>query len=643
MINEIKWMWDRWKLMSHPQEDFYRLKQFIQYYIIDKKWYKRPPVFTIEFDPKFNSIYSKQGITQIVNDTFENDIKKYPLLNTVINDIINNNYWNYDFKNKIDVESIFVHKINDFDINRGEVKYVYELSRLYFLPIIIAYAIAKNDHTLLDKTTDILYKWYKQNPFLGSIAWKSGNVVGIRTVILTYYRQLLVLSGFKTDTSFDLLFNHLISLHYKFLISHLSLYSSKGNHHIGEIAGIIAITSCFSFKNSERTFMQYTDELCQEIHRLIHNDGMNKEQSTRYQASYINLLMTSLLFANKKGYNISGEVKSRIKEAYDLLLKLQIKGDVFFQIGDDDSAQLIYPYPDTKYNIFRSMLNDASILWNKEKDPDYHFDLRNYLIFGDDGLNKYNKSENRTKYQEICLLKESGYFIIKDNLVNLLMDVGELGLRPTMCHGHSDILNISLFYKQEPILVDTGAYQYNQYYKKYRDYFHGVHAHNTISVDNREQAKLGRGMFWMNYPNITIREYSLDEKFPFCEAEHDGYCREGINVIHKRRIEYHTDKNKIVIKDTINGDDNHKIFFYLQFHPQADVYQKGNQIFVNSGKAKVTITNPLLDNGKLYKGNEEIPLGWYSSQYDKIEPSYTFRMIQDIDTHFEMETIILLN
>lgn len=641
-MNKIKWVIDRWKIMQHPYEEWYRIKQQIQYHITDKKWYKNPPVKNaFHFHPLWENKYSIDTLCKIVSFN-EDDMKAFNLLNVKIPDILSHSLWNYDAKNKKIASKEFVHLIDDFDYSKGEVKYVYELSRLYHFPCCAAYAVAHDRKDILNIIKNQLIEWCRQNPFLGTIAWKSGNVVGIRAINLIFYRIILDLSN-EEDRETDKILTPLIELHFKYLISHLSLYSSKGNHYIGEISGIIAICAAYRFKHSERYLKIYFNELQNEILRLVHPDGGNKEQATRYQASYINLFLTAILFAQSKGYEISPEVNERLKSMYMFLDALRISKYHYFHVGDNDDAQLLYPYADKAYNIYESMLNDATVLYGIQPKAGYHFDLRNYLLFGDKGLAQYESMEkdmDKKLPAKISLYKESGYFLIKNEQIQLLFDTGEIGLLPSMCHGHSDILSFILYYQGNPVLIDPGTYQYNQYYKKYRDYFHGVHAHNTVSINNSDQAVSGAGMFWMSHPKVEIQAYSLDAENPYCMASHNGYRRKNMQVTHSRKIALQRNRRRVLIIDKFEGKGKSTAYFYLHFHPSVSVCLENETLFIFNANFSLTLYNPLFGSGKLYKGDKHLPLGWYAKSYDNLELTFAFRMEVNIENGTEWCTEI---
>lgn len=639
MTYQLRWLLDRWRVMQHPYEEIYRVRQQIQYHWWDKKWADNPPL-KHDFRWKYllKGYYSRDDITGIVHQTF-GDIHAFKLLNAVIDDIVHHTDWNYDAKNKMVCKSRFVHEINDFDYSQGEVKYIYELSRLYQLVPLAAYYIANDDARGIGRLKCTLKEWYKQNTFLNSVAWKSGNEVGIRAINLIVFKSLLDLAD--DDEPFGVFFNDLIELHYRFLKSHLSLYSSKGNHHIGELAGLIAITASFDSGRSRQELEACFQELQEEVLRLIHEDGFNKEQATRYQASYLNLFMMSFLFCRRAGLTWKDEVRERIENAYSFLSDMKVSDGVFIHVGDNDDAQLIYPYPDGSFDVYESMLNDYGVLFGKSVEDNYHFDLRNYVLLGSEGFAGYLSCTRKVfrKQAETKLYKDSGYFRYSDDKIDLLFDVGQIGLLPTMAHGHSDILSFQFYYEEKPILVDTGSYQYNVKYRKLRDYFHGVHSHNTIAVDGKDQAVLGTGMFWMSNPNVHVEAYSSERNRVYCTAWHDGYVRNGMNILHKRNIRI--EDERVWIEDSITGQGGRRAFFYLHFHPDVRVKHVHDELIVEVGQNKnIVIENRLFHEGKLVKGDAESPLGWFSPSYDKIMETNTFVLEINLSAVNELRTII---
>lgn len=76
----------------------------------------------------------------------------------------------------------------------------------------------------------------------------------------------------------------------------------------------------------------------------------------------------------------------------------------------------------------------------------------------------------------------------KDRKVLIAMDCGDLGFGSIAAHGHADALSIQVYYEGNPVLVDSGTYNYHVP-KKYRDEMRSTKAHNTVYVEDTNRQK----------------------------------------------------------------------------------------------------------------------------------------------------------
>jgi hypothetical protein len=67
------------------------------------------------------------------------------------------------------------------------------------------------------------------------------------------------------------------------------------------------------------------------------------------------------------------------------------------------------------------------------------------------------------------------------------LDHGPLGYLSIAAHGHADANAVTLSLDDRPILVDPGTYLYYSC-GKWRDWFRGTRAHNTLNVQGADQS-----------------------------------------------------------------------------------------------------------------------------------------------------------
>jgi len=68
----------------------------------------------------------------------------------------------------------------------------------------------------------------------------------------------------------------------------------------------------------------------------------------------------------------------------------------------------------------------------------------------------------------------------------MVIDCGEIGPSYNPGHGHCDCLSYEVFIDEEPLIVNSGTYQYQD---KLRGYFRSTEAHNAFTIDGMEQSQ----------------------------------------------------------------------------------------------------------------------------------------------------------
>ena len=85
---------------------------------------------------------------------------------------------------------------------------------------------------------------------------------------------------------------------------------------------------------------------------------------------------------------------------------------------------------------------------------------------------------------------------------------------------------------EEEILIDPGTCTYVGE-QKWRDWFRGTEAHNTVRLDSRDQAHGRRPFRWANLPDVTILSWKTNAKRDAIEGE----CRYR-GFTHRRTVEF---------------------------------------------------------------------------------------------------------
>jgi len=192
--------------------------------------------------------------------------------------------------------------------------------------------------------------------------------------------------------------------------------------------------------------------------------------------------------------------------------------------------------------------------------------LSNNLIEQTDVVNEINPIKDLQNQYIIASFKDS----------NLILDVGNIGLKSNPGHGHSDLLSFIYSYKNLPIFIDPGTGKYSSslddiLLKK-------ATSHNTISIADEDQAKLWGFFRWAYLPkNLKYFIEQKDNCF-ILSGEYVGFKNLG-GIKHKRVI---TLSNKVFeIEDYVYGLNGGSLSINFILHPSVLVIGEGRELSVN--------------------------------------------------------------
>ncbi len=440
----------------------------------------------------------------------------------------------------------------------GDIRVAWEPARLQEL---IELAFIKNQ-----SGEKQFLSWVKDNPPLLGIHYISVMECGLRILSVCYaLDKMRDKLEYPTETWNALL--QLVESHATLIEKRLSLYSSAGNHTIAECVGLIYAAVLFpEFKAAKRWKKKGLSILEQEAARQILPDGGGFEQSFWYLLFITDLCGLTIKLLEHYGEVVPISISSAYIRAKKFINSFANSPKELPNIGDADNGYALSPYLD--------------ISWN------------------------HNSSKTVCK-----TFDNSGYTLIqgqtKDYPFKLIFDHGSLGMPASYGHGHADALSVILQVAGENILLDPGTYSYTG---NWRHYFRSTKAHNTISIDNLDQAIQETAFMWSKPFQCEL----VHNDGKFLLAKHNGYQRIS-NIIHWRGIIYYP-IGIFVIWDYITGEGNHNI--ELNWHcSQAPITVEANNYRLHN-RLPISLS---------IEGNQSIQgiQTWQSNYYGHKEPSNT--------------------
>lgn len=402
-------------------------------------------------------------------------------------------------------------------------------------------------HLLNQREKELLVlNWIDNNPKGSSPAWHP------------YVISLRLVSLLKEEWAKKEIVNS-IALQAEYLYKNLEYYH-PANHYLENARALIFAGHIFQNSNLGLKWLKKGKEIYKkELPRQVLIDGCYFEKSPMYHNIILHGLLDLLNILNEKD-----EFYSFLKDYADKML--QFANTLSFSNKNfplfNDSTFEITPNKDE--------LNNYSLSINKS--------LKKSIIYG-------------AQYSNFS---DSGYFIYKNNELELIADFGSVGSDIIPAHVHADIFTYELYYKGYPFIVDTGVFGYQK--GEMRDYSRSTKAHNTISIDGKDQAEIwGSFRVGKRYQPENV-SYSEENGIKRIFGEFRGWSKLiGDNLNHKRIIE--TTDNYIKIIDEVTGMGEHIIESFIHLHPEVDTkVNKQNIILSNKN-----ITIELIINSSKFK------------------------------------------
>lgn len=388
-------------------------------------------------------------------------------------------------------------KIKDFDDSIGDIKLIWELSRMDWL-IPFAQKGAIGDKKYIDKLNNWINDWVKNNqPYLGP-NWKCGQEASIRVINLALTCYLLDQKDVKKSNLLKLVEIHLQRI--KPTIQYA--LAQNNNHGTSEAAALFIGGSWLSYMNinSGKVFMDAGRKLIEDrVSHLIDDTGT----FSQYSSNYHRLMLDTLSFIeiwrryiDKERFSDTFYLKGKLATNWLEKIIFNDKGQTP-NLGANDGAKF-FQTNNSCYSDYRPSVNLASSLFNNltifnDENSSYHL---KWLRINQDNIKKVdNNIEDK--------FKANGFYILKKKDIKFLFRHPHFKFRPSQ----SDLLHLDIWYKNKNILTDSGSYSYNSI-RHY--YYSGVESHNTIQFDNRDQMpRLSRFLYgsWPSSSKVETKTY----------------------------------------------------------------------------------------------------------------------------------------
>jgi len=500
--------------------------------------------------------------------------------------------WNFNYLNGIKYDGGLRKwwKIDDFNLNIGDIKTLWELSRFDWV-LIFSIKSKSGDKASLKRLNEWISDWCKHNPSYFGVNWKCAQEASFRVIHLAISAKILNQKMMLNDLKI------LIIAHLKRIASSTSYASSQENNHITSEAAALYIGGLWCSENHIADGIHWKNEgrvlLEKNINKLIHTDG----GFSQYSVNYHRLLLDTMcsvellrLWFEDKPFRSCTYKKLKAATLWLYTMVNEENGNVP-NLGANDGANLL-PVSNHDYRDFRPSVQLSMVLFHSKIAYETGNGLNYFLKVNDIKLPL--EKIKRVRYKNF---NDSGISVMKNNDLSVFIKYPKYKFRPKHC----DALHVDFWIGKINILRDCGTYKYNSHNEDNYN-FSGVKYHNTIQFDGSEQMpSLGRFLRggWLNSKNTYMNIKDRNKLIFGCSYT------DWKGATHEREVQLY--KNKLIIQDLISGFDELAILRWNLI--------KTNWILENNKIISKYCT--IRVNSGMHMKSIELLKGWESLYYSK--------------------------
>ena len=448
----------------------------------------------------------------------------------------------------------------------GDHKVIWELNRHQHLVILAKAWCLTQDRSYLTELMSQWYSWREANPYPIGINWGSSLEVAFRSLSWIWIHHL-ILNCAARPTQFEVDLLHGLSTAGRHIDHYLSTYFSPNTHLLGEAVALFFIGSLYPQIGAARRWRDKSWQiLLQESEHQVRSDGGYFEQALYYHVYALDFFLHARELACRNALEIPPSFDRTILKMLEFLCAL-CQGGIPLSFGDDDGGRVFNPRRNKAEHMSDPLSIGALSLQQSDLLSSAVLTEEAIWLFGDRAISLLARKPE-VSMPVSRSFEASGIFLMADTASRtqcLMIDAGPQGTGRSG-HGHADALSIQLSLNGRPWLIDSGTGCY-MCQDGVRDQFRGTAAHNTLRVDNQDQA-IAEGPFsWTCLPIVEIERWTQADSFNLFAAKHSGYARLPDPVFHRRFI-FQLPGGFWLIRDLAEGQRQHLLEIFWHFHPE---------------------------------------------------------------------------
>lgn len=506
----------------------------------------------------------------------------------------------------------------------GDSKIVWEINRhQHFFTLSAAYLLTDNEN-FAEECLKQWEDWIEKNPCLQGINWTSSLEVAFRAWTWSWTLFLLLGSRAMNGNRIGRI-TQALSRSASFIAENLSTYFSPNTHLLGEGFTLFVVGLLFpELRGAENWCELGKTILIEEMQKQVREDGSHFEQSTFYHRYAVEFFLCASILADRNSASFPREYCERLEKMLEFLIYTSWPAGTHPSVGDSDGGRLIAFGPFDAQDQ-RPVLATAAVYFGRPDFRKISGDMPEQCLWllGSNSERKFEElGESQPKFLSRTF-EDAGVVTMRSdwspNANFLMFDAGPQGMGAS-AHGHADSLAILCAADGVNWLVDPGTFVYTSS-RAWRDYFRSTPAHNTIAIDDLDQAERVDWFKWRKSPEVKLENSFSVPSLDYAAGSHTGYARVPQAVFHRRSVIF-LKPDLWVLSDELTGEGKHRANIFFHFGPGVSVSRvESGWLARKDGKQLFLVPLALGMDFRVATG-EEMPIqGWYSSDYGHREPA----------------------
>lgn len=503
---------------------------------------------------------------------------------------------------------------DDLDV---DIKFIWEPSRFGMVyPLVRAYGSTR-DEKYAAAFWDLIQAWADSNPPNTGPNWMDGQEAALRLMAWTFGFYAFMDSPSTTAERLSQ-FTVMVAAHAERIYRNIAYaVSTYSNHTISEAFGLWLVGILFpELNDSEKYFDLGRRLLEQESVAQIFSDGSYSMYSLNYHRFILHLYLYAMRLGELNNQPFSKTMKARVTRSIDYLSQLIDPHTGLMPVYGSNDGALVLPLNNCDFTDYRPLLQLGSYITKRqplfEPGP---WDEDIFWLCGDRLLPSIPASLQKNSFPD------GGTYILRGRNSKVSIRCTDYSSRPS----HADQLHVDLWIHGKNIACDAGTYLYSGE-DIWRNGLAHTSAHNTVTVDHRDQMKMLTRFTWTNWSHGKVSRHDQN----IWQGEHDGYKRLS-DPVHHRRTVLSLSEDRWLIVDHLTAQQAHHytLHWLLNDFPfeqrsrsvilAVDSNRYSAQFGVREGNADLSIV----------RADPHSRRGWRSQYYGEKEPAISVMLETD--------------